>query len=268
LIRKQRRAVEAAAAIFGNHLHIGTSSIQINIDDHRGTPQNANENYENNVGMEDEEEDLEEEEEEDEEQENGEESQIERTNIPIQSSLSPSVHSFVQTVENDLYPLPCNTLDFTDIERHFLELGDFISNPQSPMDLSSSIESHLFSPNSTSEDGLNGWDSNHKQFMPLSTETTLSINNPPTSSQTKSTTYNDSQPQPQMILSSELLGFGSHGIFSPSTSDSSSWMNVDSEPIPASSSHTTLVLENVDPTTLNNIMQLLIASNTKMTMKR
>jgi hypothetical protein len=87
LIRKQRRAVEAAApaAISGNP--------QINIDD-RGSPRNAaNEDYENDVEMEDEEEDLEEEA--DDEYEEGEESQIERPDRPVQTSLNPSVDSFV-----------------------------------------------------------------------------------------------------------------------------------------------------------------------------
>jgi hypothetical protein len=249
LIRKQRRAVEAAApaAISGNP--------QINIDD-RGSPRNAaNEDYENDVEMEDEEEDLEEEA--DDEYEEGEESQIERPNRPVQTSLNPSVDSFVQTLENGGDNLPCNTLDYAGIERYFLDFGDLISNPQSPMDLSSNIK-----------DGLDGWDSNPEQFMPLSTESPLSINNPSPSLQTKSPPYSDSHPQSHMIPNPDLFGFDSHGIFSPATSDSSFWINVDCKPIPASPSQTTLVLENVDPTTLNNVMQLLIASNTKMTMKR
>ncbi|KAG4435202.1 hypothetical protein IFR05_009310 [Cadophora sp. M221] len=245
LIRKQRRAVEAAAptAISGNP--------QINIDD-RGSPRNAaNEDYENDVEMgDDEEEDLEEEE--DDEYEEGE-----RPDRPVQTSLNPSVDSFVQTLENGGDNLPCNTLDYAGIESYFLDFGDVISNPQSPMDLSSNIK-----------DGLDGWGSNPEQFMPLSTESPLSINNPSPSLQTKSPPYSDSHPQSHMIPNPDLFGFDSHGTFSPATSDSSFWNNVDCKPIPASPSQTTLVLENVDPTTLNSVMQLLIASNTKMTMKR
>lgn len=149
LIRKQRRAVEAAApaAISGNP--------QIGIDG-RGSPRNAaNEDYENDVELEDEEEDLEEEA--DDEYEEGEESQIERPDRPVQTSLNPSVDSFVQTLENGGDNMPRNTLDYAGIESYFLDFGDLISNPQSPMALSSNIK-----------DGLDGWDSNPEQFMPLS----------------------------------------------------------------------------------------------------
>ncbi|KAL2067493.1 hypothetical protein VTL71DRAFT_1918 [Oculimacula yallundae] len=268
LIRKQRRAVEAATTIFGNPLTICNPNIQTKSDNRRDIFQNANENYENDIGMEDEEDDLDGEVEEDEEEEAREESQIEEFSFPTQNSYSPAVNSFIPTFENESCPLPHTTLDLADIESQFLELGDYVSNTCSPMDFSSSINCHIHSPPSTSEDDLKEWDSNHIQFTSLSPVAAISTNNTSPSSQIKSIPSDNSHPRPQMDMSSELFGFGSHEIFPPSTTDSNFWMNVDSEPMPASPSQTTLVLENVDSLTLNSIMQLLIASNTKMTMKR
>ena len=72
------------------------------------------------------------------------------------------------------------------------------------MDLSSNIK-----------DGLDGWDCDPEQFMPLSTASPLWINNPSPLLQTKSPPYSDSHPQSHMIPNPDLFGFDSHGIFSP-----------------------------------------------------
>jgi hypothetical protein len=140
--------------------------------------------------------------------------------------------------------------------RDFSFFRDIMSNPQSYTDPRHDVNGPFFSPSSNSVNDF-VWSDNLAMSMSMSDP----------SVQNETGTSQEGQLHAFQIRKNFGVGVGNPESLLASDSDLSQ-MDVCSELIPRSSSQTTLILDNVHPETLKNVLYVLIDANTKMTMKR